>query len=300
MMEVLKPGLLDLVMDAGRPGFRSQGVPAGGAADLPALIAANRLVGNPDAAAGLEILLQGPVLRFYVSACVGLTGAEIAARVNGLPVMAGAPIELARGDVLETGPVRAGARAYLAVRGGLEVEQILGSRSTFLPGGFGGWQGRALWAGDRLPFGEWDASPPGPAVNAVQSVGKIRILPGPQIADFADTALAALTARPYRVTADANRVGIRLSGAGLGYRGQEMPSQAVLPGAIQVPPDGQPILLGWDGPATGGYPVIAGVIAADLHRLAQLRPGDAIAFEFVTREQALATWQHEMGWLASS
>jgi biotin-dependent carboxylase-like uncharacterized protein len=203
-------------------------------------------------------------------------------------VSAAGQIRLLAGDVLEIGaahPVtKTGARAYLAFRGGLDVCSVMGSGATFLPGGFGGFQGRALRAGDALVVGNLPVSVQ-ETLAAMATVGNIRLLPGPQIAGFSDVALTALCTRRYRVGADANRVGIRLLGVGLSYQGKELPSQAVLPGAMQVPPDGQPILLGWDGPVTGGYPVIAGVVSADLPRLAQLKPGDTVGFEFVTREQ---------------
>lgn len=287
MMEVLRPGLLDLVMDLGRPGYRAQGVPEGGAADAPALVLANRLVGNPDGAAGLELLLQGPQLRFPLGGRIALAGADMGAHLDGRPLAMCQACEVPPAGVLELGRAAAGLRAYLAVAGGIEVFQVLGSRSTFLPGAFGGWQGRALKAGDVLPLGG-----PGPcrsgACAQVQTQGPLRILPGPQLAGFADAALHALCEAEYDVTSDSNRLGLRLAGAGLKYGGGELASQAVLPGAIQVPPDGQPIMVGWDGPVTGGYPVIAGVIAADLPRFAQLKPGDRLAFRFVGLEEAQA------------
>jgi biotin-dependent carboxylase-like uncharacterized protein len=171
------------------------------------------------------------------------------------------------------------------VAGGIEVEPVVGSRSTYLPGGFGGWQGRALKAGDVLPVGVAAASHRG-IFTQVDGEGPLRILPGPQLAGFTDAALGALTAGEFSVSADANRLGLRLSGPALEYGGGELASQAVLPGTIQVPPGGQPIILGWDGPVTGGYPVIAGVIAADLSRLAQFRPGDTLRFKFVSLEEA--------------
>lgn len=277
-------------MDQGRAGFRAQGVPEGGAADAPALALANRLVGNPDTAAGLELLLRGPALRFPKGARIALAGAAMAARLDGIPVAAGRTLEISPGGMLELGDTASGLRAYLAVAGGIEVPSVLGGRATFLPGGFGGWQGRALKAGDRLPLGAAGparkgrfALPPG--------AGALRLLPGPQLGGFRDAALKALASESFVVSADASRAGLRLSGPALDYAGGELASQAVLPGAVQVPPDGQPIILGWDGPVTGGYPVIGGVIAADLPRLAQLRPGAKLRFCFITPPEAQAAWQ---------
>jgi biotin-dependent carboxylase-like uncharacterized protein len=293
MIEVVRPGLLDLVMDLGRPGFRAQGVPEGGAADAPALVLANRLVGNPDRAAGFELLLRGPILRFPRGGRVALAGADMAARLAGNPVPAGRTLDMPPGGELQLGLAENGLRGYLAVAGGIDAPPVMGSRSTFLPAGFGGWQGRALRAGDVLPLGRAGASAKG-ILSVAGTKGVLRILPGPQLAGFADAALKALTANEFRVSADANRLGLRLSGHRLEYAdGGWLASQAVLPGAIQVPPDGQPIILGWDGPVTGGYPVIAGIIAADLPRLAQFRPGDDLRFSFVTLEEAQAAWRQQ-------
>lgn len=298
MIVVVKPGLLDMLMDLGRPGFRSQGVPKGGAADAPALIRANRLVGNPEDAAGLEMTLRGPVLSFPDGAAVALTGADMAVSLDGDYLPPGRRHEVRPGGVVMFGKADSGVRAYLAVAGGIGVPRVLGSRSTFLPGGWGGWQGRALKAGDRLPVGSpdgnlaWECLPGArPDLDAV-----LRVLPGPQLNGFSDAALARFLGQPYVVHADANRVGIRLIGETLDYQKGEIASQAVLPGAIQVPPSGQPIVLGWDGPVTGGYPVIAGVISADLPRLAQLGPGGSLRFRVVSHEEALQAWQHEGLW----
>lgn len=298
MMVVLRPGALDLVMDLGRPGFRDQGVPEGGAADAPALVAANRLVGNVDGAAGLEITLSGPELSFPAGAVVAWTGADLTASVDGVALSAGRKHEIRPGGILKFGRVESGVRAYLAIAGGIDVPKVLGSRSTFLPGGWGGWQGRALKSGDCLPLGnaasrlEWARLP---ALRRKQS-SELRVLPGPQLGGFSDAALSRFLNQAFSVHADTNRIGIRLVGEALDYRKGEIDSQPVLPGAIQVPPAGQPIILGWDGPVTGGYPVIAGIISADLPRLAQLGPGDNLSFRIVSHEEALQAWQHESLW----
>lgn len=297
MIEVLRAGLCDLVMDLGRPGRRTLGVPAGGAADSPALAAANCLVGNDATAAGLEIVLSGPLLQFPQGGVAALTGARFAARrSSGAPVKWNETLVLAAGETLSLEQAEAGCRCWLAVRGGLMVPRVMGSRSTFLPSGFGGYGGRALQAGDALPCGSpgnsmrlLRASPPpgGPG-------GSVRVVAGPQAGLFDDAGLAAFFCRPYRVEAASDRRGLRLSGVPVGHRRAGLSSQGMLPGVIQVPPDGQPIILGWDGPVTGGYPVIAAVITADLPRLAQLKPGDAIRFVTVevevARELAASPW----------
>lgn len=296
-IEVIKPGLLDLVMDLGRPGWGAQGLPAGGAADARALVAANRLLGNPDSAAGLELLGFGPTLGFPQGGRVALGGGEIEASMEGVPISAGQQVQLFPGATLCLGRILGGCRAYLAVAGGIAAPCLLGGRSSFLPGGFGGHDGRALKMGDRLALGtpQDKAKPRLLPVSKTSVNDAIRVLPAAQIGGFADEALTAMAKSAYRVLPDSNRVGLRLAGKPLHYFGEELPSQGVLPGAIQVPPDGQPIILGWDGPVTGGYPVIAAVIAADLPKLAQLSPGDAVRFVFVTRSQALAIWREE-GW----
>jgi len=291
MIEVLRPGLCDLVMDLGRPGRGALGVPAGGAADPAALAAANRLVGNDASAAGLEIILSGPRLRFPLGGVAALTGARFAAsRSSGAPVAWNETLVLAAGEVLTLGRPEAGCRCWLALRGGLAVPLVMGSRSTFLPSGFGGHRGRPLQAGDVLhcgaPAGDMRllrASPP-----TGEADGGLRVVAGPQAGRFDDAGLVAFFGSSYRVDAASDRRGLRLTGAPVSHRQAGLPSQGVLPGAIQIPPDAQPIILGWDGPVTGGYPVIAGVIAADAPRLAQLKPGDTVRFVTIEVEAARA------------
>lgn len=291
MIEVLRAGLCDLVMDLGRPGRGALGVPVGGAADPSALAAANRLVGNDAAAAGLEITLSGPDLRFPAGGVVALTGAHFsAARSGGAPVAWNETLVLAAGEALTLGRAQDGCRCWLALRGGLAVAPVMGSRSTFLPAGFGGHLGRALQAGAVLACE--------PAAGGVRLLRAhppshdtgtcLRVLAGPQAGHFDDAGLAAFFGSSYRVDLAADRRGLRLMGPAVTHAHLELPSQGVLPGAIQVPPDGQPIILGWDGPVTGGYPVVAGVIAADWSQLAQLKPGDTVQFATIEAEEARA------------
>lgn len=296
MIEVVRPGMLDLVMDPGRPGYRSQGVPEGGAADATALLLANRLVGNQERAAGLEILMRGPRLRFPQGARLALAGAPMPARLDGASAPWGQTLDVAPGGELELGTAEKGLRAYLAVAGGIDVPPVMGSRSTFLPSGFGGWRGRALAAGDLLPLGP---APPARAgrLTVSRPQAALRLVPGPQLGGFDDVSIKALVSAGFAVSADSSRLGLRLVGPVLNHWGGGLASQGVLPGAIQVPPHGQPIILGWDGPVTGGYPVIAGVIAADLPRLGQVRPGDVLNFRFVSPEEARAAWLEQRAYL---
>jgi biotin-dependent carboxylase-like uncharacterized protein len=300
MIEVLGAGLCDLVMDRGRPGWGALGVPSGGAADPAALDAGNRLVGNDEKAAGLEVALHGPTLRFPRGGVVALTGARFSARrSNGLPVAWNETLVLAPGEILSLGQALAGCRCWVCVRGGVAVPARMGSRSTLLAAGFGGYRGRALRTGDRLKLGTafpgmhfLRAQPP--LADPDESV---RVVPGPQVGLFDDAGLAAFFGGRYRVNAASDRRGLRLAGPPVSHAAPELASQGVLPGAIQVPPDGQPIILGWDGPVTGGYPVIASVISADGARLAQLKPGSGVRFVTVgtdtARELAAARWRFE-------
>lgn len=300
MIEVLRAGASDLVVDQGRPGWGAIGVPVGGAADAAALAAANLLVGNREDAAGLEITLRGPALRFPQGGIVALTGYPFAAtRSSGVALAWNETLVVAAGETLSLEAVGAGCRAWLAVRGGLAAAHVMGSRSVFLPGEFGGRFGRALRAGDVLGTGVLPgevrllrASPPRHPGD-----GGLRVVPGPQIHWFTDTGLAAFFSGTYRIDAASDRRGLRVRGPRVTHTLEELGSQGVLPGAVQVPPDGQPIILGWDGPVTGGYPVIAALITADLPRLAQLRPGDGVRFETIEleRARALATavWEIE-------
>ena len=289
-IEVVRGGALTTVQDLGRSGFRSCGVPAGGAADPWCARAANRLVGNPDGAALLEMTLAGPVLRLHsgVAVQVALVGIVSEARFAGGELgdlgelRVAETASWAQGSVLELG--RARARAWLAVAGGFEVALSLGSRATDLAGGFGGADGRALRAGDRLPV----SGSEGPIAGRRLADGflaelaqpLLRILPGP------DGDAATLAAAPFRVAARSDRRGVRLEGRTLGAGEAELRSQGVLPGTVQLPPSGEPIVLGVDAPVTGGYPWIAQTIAADVGRLAHLAPGDRVGFELVDLDAA--------------
>lgn len=289
MIQVLRPGLCDLVMDAGRPGWGRLGVPAGGAADRAALAAANRLVGNPPDAAGLEMVGRGPNLHFPRGGVIALTGAPFrAARAAGLTAGWNQTLVLAAGEILRLDQPESGYRCWLAVRGGVAVPLVMGSASTLPQAGWGGYQGRPLRMGDVLSVGRpaggvhlMRARPP-----AAHTGAPLRVVAGPQAAAFSDAGLAAFFGGVFRVDAATDRRGIRLLGPQVAARDAAWPTQGVLPGAIQVPPDGRPIILGWDGPVTGGYPVMAAVISADLPLLAQLRPGDSVGFETVPAEAA--------------
>ncbi|MCU1382630.1 MAG: hypothetical protein JWL71_1327 [Acidobacteria bacterium] len=293
---VIKPGMLTTVQDAGRWGFQAQGVPVAGPMDPVSHRVANALVGNARDAALLEITLLGPELAFEDERIVAVAGAEFAVTVDGHPAPMRAPFAVSAGSRLRFGVRRHGARAYLAVSGGIAVPPILGSRATHLVSGMGGLGGRALVAGDRLPLGvrsRWSH----PAVPAPESTVKksrsdphaLRVLPGPQADHFADEALDVLQSAPYVVAQHSDRMGFRLDGPRLRHaRGADIISDATPLGVLQVPASGQPILLMADRQTTGGYPKIATVIAADMAIAGQLAPADAIRFAVCTQAEALA------------
>ena len=302
VLEVIDPGLLLAVQDGGRPGRSSEGVTRGGAADPWSLAVANCLLGNAPDAAALEATLLGPTVRALAAVTVAVAGA-MSGRVDrtGERVAPGASVTLATGQELVLQPTGEGARGYLAVPGGADVPLVLGSRSTALGAGFGGFEGRALLPGDRiaavgapdagrrtrafvLPRARW----PGDAVPArVTATAPLRVLPGPHAEALGPDALPSLVAQAWTMSSASDRVGIRLEGATLRASATgELASHGVVTGSVQVPPDGRPIVLLVDHQPTGGYPVVAVVITADLGRLGQLAPGTPVRFQEVTPDDA--------------
>jgi biotin-dependent carboxylase-like uncharacterized protein len=270
-----------LVEDLGRPGLAHLGVSCSGAADRGALRLANRLVGNPEGVAGLEVPLGRAVLRAHGELVVAVTGAAAALGVDGRPVGPGAPLRLAPGSRLGIGEVTAGVHVVVAVRGGVAVAAVLGSRSRDVLGELGP---DPLEAGSRVPVGPAPASPPLVDVAPVPgwAPAVLRIVPGPRQEWFTASAVDELTAADWTVSARSSRVGVRLTGPVLARAaaaaGRELPSEGTVRGAVQVPPDGRPVVLGPDHPTTGGYPVLAVVVDADLDRLAQCAPGTSLRF----------------------
>ena len=277
-VEVISAGPLTTIQDLGRPGWAHIGVPRSGAADRESLKLANRLVGNREGAAALETTLAGPQLRFTSATTVALTGALVSARVDHTRVAMNTAVDVGAGDVLKIGNAKVGLRTYIAFAGGLDVPLVLGSVATDMLTGLGP---PAVAHGDILMLARGD----GPNVTVVSpifapaEVPELHVVLGPRAAWFTAEAVAQLTADPFTVTPDSNRVGLRLDGPRLERaRSEELPSEGVIPGAIQVPAGGRPILLLTDHPTTGGYPVIAVVVEADLQIAAQLRPGQQLRF----------------------
>jgi len=274
-LTVLSPGPLTTVQDAGRPGQGALGIGRSGACDRAAARLANRLLGNDPAAAVLEVTLGGLVLRADADLVVITTGARC---VGG--TAHNAPVPLAAGAELRLGPPAAGLRTYVGVRGGISVEPVLGSRSTDLLSGLGP---PAVSAGDVLPVGTATGPMPGvdlaPVADPADGEVTVRVLPGPRADWFADTALPALTGTAWEVTGESNRIGLRLDGPPLErVRTDELASEGMVRGALQVPPSGLPVLFLADAPVTGGYPVLAYVADEDVDRCGQLRPGQALRF----------------------
>lgn len=304
-LEVLKPGLLSTFQDRGRHGFQAIGMPVCGAMDALSHDVANLLVGNLPDEATLEITLTGPSLRFGRDCVLALAGADLGATLQppggagplALPPLR--PMRIVAGSVLQFARPRAGVRTYLAIAGGYGLPAVMDSRSTYLRGGLGGWQGRALRKGDRLPL------PPAPEAAPLASLdetaaaillglfGKrgdhapLRVIEGPEWGQFTDEAQAALLAGSYRIGSQSDRMGYRLEGPVLQRSApRDMLSEAVAFGTVQVPPDGQPIVLMADRQTTGGYPRLVQLAGVDLPRLAQCMPGDTVRFERISLEAA--------------
>ena len=288
MIQVLEPGFFTTLQDLGRPGFGHLGVPTAGAADSFSLRVANHLVGNPDAAAALEMTSQGATLAFDAPAYVALTGAEVDATLDGQPLPMHQTIAVPAGAVLRSGRIRTGLRCYLAVAGGIVVPKVMGSASADTLAGLGP---PALTAGMQLETGA-PAQITGFYLRAPPRYGDsatLRIMPGPQEDWFDAAAPGQLLESEYRVLPQSDRSGLRLEGKILARnRREELKSMGVVAGSVQVPGSGQPIVLLANHGATGGYPVIANVISADLPVLGQLAAGARLRFAPLNRAEALA------------
>ena len=289
---VLSPGFQTTVQDLGRFGYAHFGVSASGAADALALRAGNLLVGNAENAAGIEMTLVGGAFEFQGDTVAALTGSDLGA---GLPLWT--PFEIRAGQTVRCAVTRSGARGYLCVRGGIDVPKTMGSASAHLLTGVGG---RALRAGDVLPIGGAAVRrprrpKPGALARAPQSVRQtvVRVTAGPQEEWFAGEIYAAA----YAMGEESDRMGLRLRGPAIPSPAGRMITEGVPLGAIQVPPDGQPIILFVEHQTTGGYPKPANAIAADFWRLGQLRPRDEVRFERVEIEQALELLREQERWL---
>ncbi|MET7388484.1 biotin-dependent carboxyltransferase family protein [Streptomyces sp. NPDC005529] len=283
-LSVVRAGALTTVQDQGRPGHAHLGVPRSGALDAPAAALGNRLVGNATGAAVLETTLNGCSLRPRSTVVVAVTGAPCPVTVDGRPAGWGAAVRVPAGALLDIGPACAGVRSYVAVSGGVAVDPVLGSRSTDLLSGLGPAplaDGTVLPLGcPGAPYARVDVVPhPAPPAELV-----LRVTPGPREDWFPGSAVRTLTTRSYRVSSASNRIGLRTDGPSLERAvSGELLSEGMVLGAVQVPPDGRPVVFLADHPTTGGYPVIAVVRETDLPAAAQAVPGTPVRFVAVRR-----------------
>jgi antagonist of KipI len=317
-LKVEKPGLLTTVQDLGRWGYQQEGVIVSGAMDAVAHRTANLLVGNSEAAATLEFTVLGPSLRFEQDHLVSITGAAFSPRINGQEVACNRPVLVRKGALLEIGAAKNGCRGYLAVAGGIQVPLVMGSASTYLKAGIGGLYGKALSEGETAPClslsstdfpyleelqqdaqencyaqALWCTAPSALPMKGENPI--IRVMKGPEYDWFSQESQRTFWDQPFKVTAQSDRMGYRLEGPVLALiQERELLSRAVTFGTVQVPAQGNPIVLLADHQTTGGYPRIAQVITSDFSALAQVCPGQQITFQEVSLAEAQALhWEQE-------
>ncbi|MFP3122395.1 biotin-dependent carboxyltransferase family protein [Ectobacillus funiculus] len=308
-IQIIRPGLCTSVQDLGRYGYRKQGVVVSGAMDTTALRIGNRLVGNEEAAAALEVTLVGPKLLFEKDTLISICGGDLSPHIDGCIVPLWRPVLVKSGSILQFGAPKLGCRSYIAVAGGIDVPTVMGSSSTYIRGEFGGLEGRNVKEGDRLFIGKaselvccfvrqlsdgekksfsaakWGFS--STLLPAYSSRSIVRMIRGPQFEWFTERAQEELFARSFHITTNSDRMGYRLGGGKLELQGAaELFSEAVSIGTIQVPPEGNPIVLMADCQTTGGYPNIGYVVSVDIPILAQLKPGDFVSFQEISLGQA--------------
>lgn len=300
MIEIISPGLLSSIQDLGRPGYRSIGVGLSGAMDSVAMRVANMLVGNDENAPVIEVTLGGMKIRFSEYTRFALGGANCQAELNGRVIPTWWICPARRGDVLKLKIPQQGMRSYLAIAGGgFDVPEIMGSRSTDLKGLFGGLEGRPLKRGDllnheklqseKISTANFGVSLPRAAFLHMENeaVTKVRVIPAAERDHFNEKNQQLFLTTEWQVEADSNRIGYRLEGPALEKKSAvELASHGILPGTIQVPPSGKPVIQLNDANTCGGYPKVAAVIQADLHKLAQIRPGQSVRFCLTTHKAA--------------
>jgi antagonist of KipI len=315
VISIVTAGLFTTVQDGGRWGFQAYGMPVAGAMDRHAYNLANILAGNPPGAACLEMTVTGDTIRFETDAYVAICGADMQPSLDGRAAATWSAFPVAAGSTLACGYAVRGCRTYLAIRGGIDVPPVLGSRSTYTRAAVGGLGGRQLKAGDTLAFGRSDPADNRPLLlpEAYRPVGAgdgitLRVLPGPQDDHFTAAGLATLFASAYTVTDEADRMGYRLEGPKIEHGGKaDIVSDALPQGAIQVPGHGMPIIMMADRQTTGGYTKIGTVIGPDLALLAQAKPGDTIRLRRCSDEEAVdalkserALYEAAAAWRASA
>lgn len=295
MLTIIRAGMATSVQDAGRFTYGQSGVSLSGVLDAPAMQTANLLAGNPPDSAVLEITLGQCQFRFERDSWFALTGAGCHAQLDGKSVWTGWRTFARAGQTLTLTRAIRGVRSYLAINGGFDIPPVMGSVSTDLKAGFGGWQGRYLQDGDRLPLHPATRNfPESAGVRQLLWGNRVRVLPGPEYQEFSRESREAFWRTGWVLSSQSNRMGYRLQGRQLQRPvARELLSHAVVPGTIQVTNGGQPVVLMADAQTTGGYPRIGSVITADLYHLAQIRPGEPIHFVFCTLEDARLAKQHQ-------
>lgn len=292
VFQVLKPGFFTTVQDLGRYGYLKYGVPISGAMDSFSMVAVNLLVGNGPNDACLEITLIGPEMQALTDTQFSVTGGKISVEINGKEAPMWQTLTVCKGDVVSIGKVESGCRCYLSIRGGINTPMVLGSRSTYVRGRFGGINGRQLKAGDiiegyKVPLLNVGFRMPGNLVPHYEDNFTVHVVLGPQVDMFTEDSIETFLSSPYKITIDSDRMGYRLEGSEIKHKGKaDIVSDALLPGAIQVPKNGKPIIIMKDAQTTGGYPKIAAVITPDLDRLGQAKPNDTVKFTEITLKEA--------------
>ena len=293
-LSVLSPGFLTTVQDLGRDHYAHLGLSPSGAADAVSLRLGNLLVGNPPNAAALEMTLVGATTVFNSACTIALAGSNFGATLDGLAVPHWQTVFVQPKQILRCGPTSSGARCYLCIQGGILTETIMSSSSTHLQISLGGKQGRVLRSGDTLEFNAVDGTRRAFSVKPLVledlfKPGPLRVTEGAQARLFTASERSLFVSSTYRVEEESNRMGLRLSGPPLTRAiREEMITEGVSVGAIQVPPNGKPIILFVEHPTTGGYPKIANVISADMHRVGQLMPRNDVRFELISINAAVS------------
>ncbi len=301
-IRVVKSGFFTTVQDLGRYGYAHLGISPAGAADPLSIRIANLLVGNDENAAALEMTLVGATLEFEASATVALAGASCECKAGSAQVPLNTAFDLPAGALLRCGNMPSGARCYVAVQGGFDIPRLLGSASTFVPGHFGGFKGRRLQSGDVLQVRKNGSLPlrflRHGGLDSRRRSGPLRVTKGAQQDWFGPETFEKLFSSAYIISEQSDRTGLRLKGESIRPREQsELLTDGIPLGAIQVPQDGQPIILFVDQQTTGGYPKIANVIAADMHRVGQLRPRDEVRFAEVAIPEAVQLLRAQERWI---
>ena len=292
IFRVLKPGFFTTVQDLGRFGYLKYGVPISGAMDTFSQTVANLLVGNKPEDATLEITLTGPELQALTRTQIAVTGGAISLKINGQKAPMWQTLEVQEGDIISFGKTENGCRVYLSVRGGINVPFVLGSRSTYVRGGFGGINGRPLESGDEIEgfttsFLMDQYVFPEKLVPEFTGIYNVHVVLGPQADMFSEKGVNVFFSAQYTVTSESDRMGYRLEGPTVEHKAKaDIVSDALLPGAIQVPKSGNPIIVMRDAPTSGGYAKIAVAITSDLSLLGQARPGATVIFSKITLREA--------------